>query len=281
MELVVASNASKSGIGAAISHVFPGGEEKTIAHAARSLTVAEKNYSQIEKEALAIVFTVKRFRKMLYGGHVKLITNHKSLLSMFGFVYFCFHSKSDTGMAYDFSIQYRSTQQRSDADPLSRFISSHLKENDDCMIAPVKFESEVQRILVDSVRELLVGSDTICAVTAKDKILLQLMGFVQSSWPNVILSTELRPFLHRRGSLSVLDNCLIFGDRVVVPRKLRKRTLQQFHSGHRGTSGMKAPARSFVYWVQRDSEFEQFCQRSETFFQAAKAPSKLFAATLS
>ncbi|CAH8529728.1 unnamed protein product [Dicrocoelium dendriticum] len=279
LEIVVASDASNYGVGAVISHVFPGGEEKAIAHAARSLTVAEKNYSQIEKEALAIVFAVKRFHKMLYGRHFKLITDHKPLLSIFGskkgipvFTASRLQRWATVLLAYDFSIQYRSTQQLGQADALSRLLGSHLKENDDCVIASVKFESEVQRILVDSVRELPVTSDTIRAETAQDDILLKVIGFVQSSWPNVRNSNELQPFFNRRGSLSVVDSCLMFGDRVVVPRKLRKRILQQFHSGHPGTSRMKALARSFVYWPQMDAEIEQFCQSCESCQQAAKAP---------
>ncbi|VDP42215.1 unnamed protein product [Schistosoma margrebowiei] len=49
LPIVVTTYASNYGIGAAISHTYPDGSEKTITHAARSLTTTEKNHSQIRK----------------------------------------------------------------------------------------------------------------------------------------------------------------------------------------------------------------------------------------
>ena len=58
-KIVVAVDASNHGMGTVISHTFTDGTEKAIMHAARSLTPAEHNYSQVEKEALALIFAVK------------------------------------------------------------------------------------------------------------------------------------------------------------------------------------------------------------------------------
>ncbi|CAH8627025.1 unnamed protein product [Dicrocoelium dendriticum] len=98
------------------------------------------------------------------------------------------------------------------------------------------------------------------------------MQCVRTCWPNGGIPKELRPIYNRRGFLSVVDNCLMFGDRVVVPKKLQRQILQQFHMGHPGTSHMKALARSFVYWSEMDSEIEMLCQQCESCQLAAKAP---------
>lgn len=47
--------------------MLEGSLEGLVAYASRTLTDVEKWYSQLDKEALAIVFGVKRFHHYLYG----------------------------------------------------------------------------------------------------------------------------------------------------------------------------------------------------------------------
>ena len=110
-----------------LSHRMEDGSEKPIAYASRTLAPAEKRYAQIEKEGLAIVFGVTKFRQYLLGREFTIISDHKPLLGLFS------HTRSIPQMAsarilrwaltlsaYQYTISFKSGKTHSNADGLSR-----------------------------------------------------------------------------------------------------------------------------------------------------------------
>ena len=73
-DLVLQCDASESGLGACLLQ-----DDQPVVYASRSLTETERNYAQIEKELLAVVFGMERFENYTYGRHVLVESDHKPL----------------------------------------------------------------------------------------------------------------------------------------------------------------------------------------------------------
>ena len=84
--------------------------------------------------------------------------------------------------------------------------------------------------------------------TTRDPQLAQVVQFVHQGWPNVCPDETLRLFFERRLELSLLDGCLLWGLRVVVPQSCHEAVLAELYEGHPGTSCMKSLARMYVWW---------------------------------
>ena len=96
---------------------------RSISYASRALTPVEQRYSQIEKESLAILFGVSRFRMYLYGMKFTVFTDHKPLVSMFTSTKSQLPPRIERWvfrlMPYDFTVSYLPGSKNS-ADYLSR-----------------------------------------------------------------------------------------------------------------------------------------------------------------
>ena len=118
-ELIVENDACKYGIGSALMQT-----DRPIAYASRSLSSVEQRYAQIEKEMLAVVFGLERFRHYTCGRKVTVVTDHKPLVAI------CSNplSKAPKGLqsmllkvqCYNFEVVFKPGSEIPVADTLSR-----------------------------------------------------------------------------------------------------------------------------------------------------------------
>ena len=79
--------------------------------------------------------------------------------------------------------------------------------------------------------------------------LIQLMNYLSiEKWPYK-MSSELSRFYAIRQALSVHSECLLYGNRVVIPKSIQGVVLRILHEGHLGINRMKALARAHIYWT--------------------------------
>ena len=127
LPIVLAADASAYEVGAVISHKLPDGSERPVAFTSRTLSTSEKNYAQVEKEALPLIFGVRKFHQYLYGRKFTLVTDHKPLTSILG-PKLGIPPLAATRMqrwalllsAYSYDICFRPTTAHGNADGLSR-----------------------------------------------------------------------------------------------------------------------------------------------------------------
>ena len=198
LPVILESDASQYGIGAVILHRFPNGDERHIAYASRSLNSPEQNYSQIEKERLAIIFGVTKYYMYLFGCKFTLQTDHNPLLKIFA-------PDSATPVlaaarlqrwslllsSYHYEIEFKSSAEVDSADALSRLLLKYQRD--------ASVEDKVFYVAVQQLYRHPVSASEIARETSRNPILAKALSLTQDGWPvNFCTAPELKPYFTRK-----------------------------------------------------------------------------------
>ena len=95
---------------------------------------------------------------------------------------------------------------------------------------------------------------------------------MESGWEGVVSQPNFAPYLNRKDELTMHHGILMWGNRVIVPTKLRGRVTETLHEGHMGTVKMKGLARGYVWWPRMDEDIEDVTKRCEGCQSVANNP---------
>ena len=227
-----------------------------IAYASRALTET----AQIEKEMLAIVFSVEKFNEFTFGRRTVVHTNHKPLESIFTKP---LHRtpKRLQGMfsrlqKYDLVVQCERVSRMFLADTLPR---AYLPS---CAQIESEFETinMMNYLPISEVRLLQIQRET-----EYDESLQVLKAVIQHGWPEnkSTLPLPASPYFDMRDELSVQDGLIFKGERVVVAKAARSGLLKSIHNSHLGVNGCHNRARECHYWPGMIGEIKNYVSTCE------------------
>ena len=72
--------------------------------------------------------------------------------------------------------------------------------------------------------------------------------------------------------MSIEQDCLIWGLRVIIPSKLQMSLLEELHTAHPGIVRMKEIARSYIWWPKIDEDIEYLVRHCESCQQTRNIP---------
>lgn len=269
--LILSTDASNHAIAGVLSHKFSDNSIKPIAFISRALSKTEQNYSTIEKEALAIIFSVTKLKQYLLGNHFTLKTDHKPLLAIFG------ENRGLPLMAaarmqrwalslsgFNYSIEYIKGISN-DADHLSR------------MPQNVKSQNNVENSYINFIEKensSQLNFKNIAIETRRDPILSKLSHAIQNGTVEELTEPSFESFRNKASELTVEYDCILWGYRTVIPQKFRQQLLVELHSSHLGIVKTKALARSYIWWPKIDSDIENLIKNCIPCQELQSSPEK-------
>ncbi|XP_062535602.1 uncharacterized protein K02A2.6-like [Armigeres subalbatus] len=249
----VIADASPVGLGAILLQFDDNNTKRIISFASKSLTETERRYCQTEKEALAVVWSVERFKYYLLGKKFDILTDCKVLELLFSR-----RSKPCARIerwvlrlqTFDYNILYVSGKDNV-ADPLSRLAVQEPKPFDHAE------EIFVREIATQAANCAALTWDEVVLATETDEEILNVLHILKTG------DVQNLPIEYRVVSNELCDfqGVLLRGDRIVIPTSLREKVLITAHEGHPGIVMMKSHLRSNVWWPKMDNAVELFVKR--------------------
>ena len=257
----ISADASSYGIGAVLlqqadKNWLP------VAYASRAMSTTESRYAQIEKEALAITWACEKFSTYVLGKKILLETDHKPLVPLMTYKHLDnlpprvlrFRLRL---MRFDYQIAHVPGKYLYTADTLSR---SPLPTNSNEEIH--RQQEEVEHFIQSVTLHLPASKerlDTFKQHQAEDTICSKLITYLSTGWPNKCsLPDILKPYWAARGNLSLHDDLLLYGSRIVIPATLQKQVLQKVHHGHQGIQRFRLRIASSVWWPGVSKAIERY-----------------------
>ena len=255
-ELVIQCDASEKGLGAALLQ-----HGKPVAYASRALTDAETRYAQIEKEMLAVCYSLEKFHQYTFGRHTRIDSDHKPLESIIKKP-LSKAPKRLQGMLlraqqYDIEIVYKRGKDMHIADMLSRSYLPNTESN----------QTEFEKVnMVDFLPIRDERLQQIRQAVDNDEVTCQLRQIIQHGWPDnkEQLPAQLVPYFSSRDEMSVQDGLIFKGQRIVIPLSMRQELKKSIHSSHIGIDGCLRRARECLYWPGMSSEIKEYISTCET-----------------
>lgn len=115
--------------------------------------------------------------------------------------------------------------------------------------------------------------------TRSDECLSQILKYLETEWPDYKkLSSECKKFHKIKDEISVNEELLFFGDKLIVPAKFRGQIIDMLHASHLGVEKTRLRARRLFYWPGMSKDIEkqiQMCRICEKHrYSNSKEPLK-------
>jgi hypothetical protein len=257
-EVTIQCDASESGLEATLLQ-----EQKPVSFASRALTSAERNYAQIEKELLGIVFACERFDDYIYARNVTVHTDHKPLIAIQKKP-ICKMPKRLQRMflrlqKYHLDIQYLPGTKLYIADFLSRaYLPESTKQQENIpeyQILKIQREQQLYEEIesINQMEYLRISDATSIQLqkeTQTDTTLQTLKSVVLQGWPEdrSEVPANVKEYFSCKEDITLQNGVLYRGMQVIVPKALQANMMSKLHTSHLGVEATLRRARDVLYW---------------------------------